>query len=81
MQRGVSEPGRGKASGLFWENVAAESEDVGLRVLDPVWGWGESQWQNIKSSSGSVHWDWGKLEPLVLRERCSWGPRMVPFWG
>lgn len=40
MPRGVSEPGRGKASGLFWENVAAESEDVGLRVLDPVWGWG-----------------------------------------
>lgn len=57
LQRGL-EPGRGKTSGEFWENVAARSEDVGLGVLDPVWGGRGSQWGNVQSSVDGADFNW-----------------------
>lgn len=82
------EPGRGKTSGEFWENVAARSEDVGLGVLDPVRGGPGSQWENVQSSLGGADFngrDAGAphFEGVVELGGCwsqFWGT-MEPFWG
>lgn len=80
LQRGL-EPGRGKTSDEFWENVAARSEDVGLgywiRFGVDVEASGEMSnlaWMVLTSTEGT-------LEPPILRGVVELEGCREPFWG